>query len=107
MTEKHLQQLKQQFSDSILDHVYYNTDPRIGDSDASKWEKEGKPYQWISVCKNGNLEGFVDVAYGCVALFSGDELISTGDSHTSFDEDFIFTIDNNGVPKIFAKLANE
>ena len=79
------------------EHRFYEIDPRISDSDSKKWEKYGKPYQWIKVFDKDGITCFAEVAYGHVALFKGDTLISNTPwgCAPSINEYIVIEDDNN------------
>ncbi len=71
-----------------LKDAYVGHDSVIGNMSQEEWIAAGEPHCWILVEKHKGFSVMADVAYGRIALFKGDKLLSTG-KHSAEDKEAV------------------
>ena len=67
------------------------------------WETLGRPYCWIEGIEYEDARAYIDLGYGCIALFEGDRLTTTRQD-ICIGRDFIAYYDDNRL-KLFKKVV--
>lgn len=58
----------------------YTSNPHITQRHvgSEEWIKKGRPYTWILVEEYNHYKVYIDISYGLISLFFGNELLGSG-----------------------------